>query len=177
MTTRQEIRIAGSGGQGVILAAVILAEAGLIAGQNVAQTQSIGPEARGGMCRAEVVITDGKIGYYKVRKPTFTLVLTQLSMDQYTKALPETSIVMADDTLTVPEGLPAGVKVIRLPILHTASEVIGKAFTANIVALGAINKVLSLVSDDVLREAVGRNLPAGTEELNFKALEMGAQLV
>ena len=177
MTTRHEIRIAGSGGQGVILAAVILAEAGLIAGKNVAQTQSIGPEARGGMCRSEVVITDGKIGFYKVRKPTFTLVLTQQSMDQYTKVFPETSILMADDSLKVPEGLPPGVKVIMLPILHTANEVIGKAFTANIVALGAINKATSLFTDETMREAVGRHLPAGTEEINFKALEMGAGLV
>jgi len=177
MTNRSELRIAGSGGQGVILAAVILAEAGLLAGLNVAQTQSIGPEARGGMCRSEVVLTDGRIGFYKVRKPTFTLALTQLSVNQYTKGLPDSGVVMMDDSLEEPTGLPAGVKLIKLPIIRTANEVVGRAFTVNMVALGAINKVLSLVTDAQLKEAVGKNIPAGTEDVNFKALELGAALV
>ena len=176
MTNRVELRIAGSGGQGVILAAIILAEAALIAGNNVAQTQSFGPEARGGLCRSEVVITDGKIGFYKVRKPTMLLALTQQSLETYTKGMPESCIVMADDSLEVP-ALPANVRVISLPILRTASETVGRAFTANMVAIGAMNKVLSLVSAEQLREAVAKNIPAGTEEINFKALELGAGLV
>ena len=176
MTNRTELRIAGSGGQGVILAAIILAEAALIAGKNVAQTQSYGPEARGGMCKAEVVACDGKVGFFKVRKPTFLLALTQQSLEQYTKGIPASCILMADDSLVMPE-LPEGMRVIQLPILQTAIEKVGKAFTANIVAVGAVNKVLKLASDEELREAVGKHIPKGTEAINFAALEMGAALV
>ena len=175
MTTRMEIRLAGSGGQGVILASIILAEAALSAGLNVAQTQSYGAEARGGMCKAEVVATDGRIGFFKVHKPTFLLALTQQSLEQYTKELPESCIVMTDDSLEVPARLE-GRQVIRLPILRTASETVGRALTANIVAVGAINKVLALASDETLREAVKKHIPAGTEKLNLSALEHGEGL-
>jgi len=170
-----EIRIAGSGGQGVILASIILAEAALMTGRNVAQTQSYGAEARGGMCKAEVVTSSGKIGYFKVRKPTFLLALTQQSLNQYTVNIPDTCLIMADDSLDLPEGL-APERVIRLPILRTATEDVGRALTANIVAVGAINRVIALASDEDLRQAVLKNVPAGTEDLNLKALEMGEKL-
>jgi len=175
MANKMEIRIAGSGGQGVILASIILADAALMTGKNVAQTQSYGAEARGGMCKAEVVISDGKIGFFKVRKPTFLLALTQQSLNQYTAEIPETCVIMADDSLSLPDWLGED-RVIRLPILRTASEEVGRALTANIVAVGAINKVLSLASGEEMRQAVLKNIPAGTEDLNLKALELGEGL-
>ncbi|MCL2121678.1 MAG: 2-oxoacid:acceptor oxidoreductase family protein [Clostridiales bacterium] len=176
MANKMEIRIAGSGGQGVILASIILAEAALLAGKNVAQTQSYGAEARGGMCKAEVVISDEKIGFFKVRRPTFLLALTQQSLEQYTKNIPENCIVMADDSLETPEWME-GKGIILLPILRTASEKVGRALTANIVAVGAINKILSLSTAEELRQAVAKNIPAGTEKINLSALEMGEALV
>jgi 2-oxoglutarate ferredoxin oxidoreductase subunit gamma len=176
MADKMEIRIAGSGGQGVILASIILAEAALLAGKNVAQTQSYGAEARGGMCKAEVVVSEGTIGFFKVRRPTFLLALTQQSLDQYTVGIPEACVIMADDSLDIPAGLAPG-RVISLPILRTASETVGRALTANIVAVGAINKVLSLASSEELRQAVLKHIPAGTEKLNLTALELGEKLV
>ncbi|MCL2166394.1 MAG: 2-oxoacid:acceptor oxidoreductase family protein [Clostridiales bacterium] len=176
MANKMEIRIAGSGGQGVILASIILAEAALLAGKNVAQTQSYGAEARGGMCKAEVVISDEKIGFFKVRRPTFLLALTQQSLEQYTRNLPENCVVMADDSLETPAWME-GKGIIFLPILQTASEKVGRALTANIVAVGAINKILSLSTDEELRQAVAKNIPAGTEKLNLSALEMGEALI
>jgi 2-oxoglutarate ferredoxin oxidoreductase subunit gamma len=171
-----EIRLAGSGGQGIILASIILAEAALLTGKNVAQTQSYGAEARGGMCKAEVVVSDGKIGFFKVRKPTFLLALTQQSLDQYTKGIPDTCTVMADESLALPAWLGAG-RAVCLPILRTASETVGRALTANIVAVGAINAALALAPHEELRLAVGKNIPKGTEALNFAALDLGAGLV
>ena len=79
--SKLEIRLAGSGGQGIILATIILAEAAVIAGKNTAQSQSYGPEARGGMCKAEVIISDEPIGFTKVTSPDFLLALTQSSLD------------------------------------------------------------------------------------------------
>ncbi|MBQ2050025.1 MAG: 2-oxoacid:acceptor oxidoreductase family protein, partial [Spirochaetales bacterium] len=80
---RQELRLAGSGGQGVILATVILAEAAIIAGKHTAQSQAYGPEARGGSCKAETLISDEPIGFTKVQNPTFLMALTQKSLDEY----------------------------------------------------------------------------------------------
>lgn len=176
MSERNELRLAGSGGQGVILASIILAEAAMNAGKNVAQSQSYGPEARGGVCKSEVVITDGEIGFPKVINPTFLLALTQDSADKYCKGLPPDCVVMLDSELCVPKGLEEH-RVYCVPILESAKEVVGKAFTANIVAIGAINKALSLAPDDVLRYTVGGRVPSGTEAINFKALDVGASLI
>ncbi len=172
----QELRLAGSGGQGVILASVILADAAVIAGKNAAQSQSYGPEARGGSCKAECIISGESIGFTKVQNPTFLMALTQKSLDQYTVGLPKDCIVLADSSLTLPESIRENT-VHTLPILKTAKETVGKAFTANIVAVGAINKLLSLVSDEDLSEAVMLHIPRGTEEINLKALDAGKALV
>ena len=168
--SNMELRLAGSGGQGVILATVILAEAAILAGKYTAQSQAYGPEARGGSCKAEVLISEAPIGFTKVQKPTFLMVLTQKALDDYGHDLPENCVVLADESLQIPQHLT------QLPILRTAQEKVGKAMTANIVAVGAINALLGLVSQDVLREAVMLHVPKGTEALNARALEAGLAL-
>lgn len=174
--SKEELRLAGSGGQGVILATVILAEAAVLAGRYTAQSQSYGPEARGGSCKAEVLISDEPIAFTKVQKPTFLMALTQSSLDHYAKGLPEDCRILIDDGLSVPEGIDPE-KVTALPILRTAKEKVGRAMTANIVAVGAINRMLHLVPDEVLKEAVIMHVPRGTEALNEKALECGFGLL
>ena len=174
--SKQELRLAGSGGQGVILATIILAEAAVIAGKSTAQSQSYGPEARGGSCKAECIISDEEIGFTKITHPTFLMALTQKSLDQYGKKLPEGCVVLIDEALTPPSSL-AGHPVYSLPILRTAKETVGKAFTANIVAVGAINKLLKIVSQEEIRNAVMLHIPKGTEEINLKALEAGEALI
>ncbi|MCL2234707.1 MAG: 2-oxoacid:acceptor oxidoreductase family protein [Firmicutes bacterium] len=169
---RQEMRISGSGGQGIITAAVIMAEAALLAGFNVAQTQSYGPEARGGICKSEVVIDEGAVGFPKVISPTFLLALTQSSLDKYSSGLPKDCVIMADASLTLPKGIEA----IQIPILATAREKVGKNFVANIVALGAINETLKIVPHECLAEAVKKHIPKGTEDLNMLALSEGVKL-
>ena len=173
---RYEMRFAGSGGQGVILASVILAEAAVIAGLNTVQSQAYGPEARGGVSKAETIVSRGEIWYSKVTRPDFLLALTQASLDAYTKTLASGAVVMFDDSLRCP-ALPEGTSAFAVPILRTAKEVVGKAFTANIVAIGAINAALRLFDDACLLEAVRRHIPAGTEEINKKALDAGAALI
>ena len=173
---RYEMRLAGSGGQGVILASVILAEAAVIAGLHTVQSQAYGPEARGGVSKAETIVSREQIWYSKVTQPDFLLALTQASLDAYSKTLAPGAVVMMDDSLEKPAILDGG-RVITVPILRTAKEVVGKAFTANIVAVGAINAALRLFDDDCLLEAVRRHIPAGTEEINKKALDAGAALI
>ena len=176
MSNRYEMRFAGSGGQGVILASVIMAEAAVIAGLNAVQSQAYGPEARGGVSKAETVVSRDKIWYSKVTLPNFLLALTQASLNTYTKTLAQGAVVMMDDSLECPEDLDKS-RVIAVPILRTAKEKVGKAFTANIVAVGAINAALQLFTDEELMEAVKRHIPAGTEEINKKALEAGKELI
>lgn len=174
--TKMELRLAGSGGQGIILATIILAEAALEAGKYTAQSQSYGPEARGGMCKAEVVIDEKPIGYTKVENPTFVMALTQESLDKYTKNISKHCLVLADSSLDVPDFLDPA-KVTKAPILETATKGVGKAFTANIVAVAAINAILELVDFETLRTAVLSFVPKGTEEINEKALRLGAELI
>ena len=173
--SKMELRLAGSGGQGVILATVILEEAAVLAGKHTAQSQAYGPEARGGSCKAEVLISDAPIGFTKVQQPTFLMVLTQKALEEYGHDLPENCTVLVDESLQIPkeQNLP---HLTRLPILRTAQEKVGKLMTANIVAVGAINALLGLVSPDKLREAVMLHVPKGTEALNERALEAGLSL-
>lgn len=173
--SKMELRLTGSGGQGVILASVILAEAAIIADKFTAQSQSYGPEARGGSCKAECIISDEEIGFTKVTKPTFLMALTQKALDEYSKNLPSDTVILIDSSLAFPENLKTH-RVFVLPILKTAKEKIGKAMTANIVAVGAINRILGLVGRTEIRQAVLMHVPAGTETLNMSALDAGEEL-
>lgn len=173
MSERYEIRFSGSGGQGLILAGVIFAEAATIYDKiNAVQSQSYGPEARGGASKSEVIISDQTIDFPKAQAIDLQLSLTQESCSKYYKD------IKADGTLLVDEDfvrdIPKGTfKVIKLPIIRTASEEIGKAFVANIVALGAITAITGKVKIDSVEKAVLSRVPKGTEEMNKKALRAG----
>jgi len=173
---RAELRLAGSGGQGIILATVILAEAAVLAGRHAAQTQSYGPEARGGACKAEVVISSAPIGFPKVQQPTFLMALTQSALETYGRNLPDGCLVLMDESLGRPDFLDPA-RTVALPILKTAKEQVGKAFTANIVAVAAVNRLLGLVPDETLERAVLLHVPKGTEALNRAALRAGEALM
>ncbi len=175
MKDRFEMRFTGSGGQGVILASIIFAEVGVIAGACVTQSQAYGPEARGGLSKAETIISSAPIDFTKVEKPDLLLALTQSSLDKYAGALADGATIVMDEGLICPEGLSC--RAFSLPILRTASEVIGRPMTANIVAVGAINAALGLFEDDIMLEAVKRHIPKGTEELNIRAFRAGCGLV
>ena len=170
-----ELRLSGSGGQGVILAAVILAEAAVQAGRYTAQSQSYGPEARGGACKGEVLISDKPIGYTRVRRPSFLMALTQRAMDVYGKDLPADCLVLADESVTPPEQL-SGNAVVSLPILRTARETIRCEQAANLVAVGCINELLHITDADTMERSARMHLPRGTEEINLRALAEGEQL-
>ena len=173
--SKMELRLAGSGGQGVILASVILAEAAVQSGKYTAQSQSYGPEARGGACKAETLISDAPIGFTKVQQPDFLMALTQKALDKYTVSLPEDCLVLVDESLTVPEKL-SGHRVLCLPILRAAKETVGRAQTANVLAVGYISELLGITDAETIQKATLLHVPRGTEEINLKALTEGVRL-
>ncbi|UCG39192.1 MAG: 2-oxoacid:acceptor oxidoreductase family protein [bacterium] len=177
MAQRYEVRLSGAGGQGLVLGGVILAEAvALFEGINAVQTQSYGPEARGGASKSEVIISDGDIDYPKATEIDLLLCLTQEACDKYYHDLKQGGILLADSRMVtkLPEG---DYKVYHLPIIDTAKERVGKVFVANIVALGAIAALVDAVSLESVEKAVLSRVPKGTEDLNKRALKLGYELV
>lgn len=173
---RYEVRLTGSGGQGLILAGIILAESALVeGGYNAVQTQSYGPEARGGASKAEVIIGSDRIYFPKVTKPNLLLALTQQALDKYSKDITPDGIVIVDEEIDTSK-LPTSVKIYSLPILRSASEVIGKAFVANIISLGVISGCLDFIKPDSIKSAILARVPKGTEDLNSRAFELGLRL-
>ena len=171
MTDRYEIRLAGSGGQGLIIAGIILAEAaGIYDGKYVCQTQSYGPEARGGASKAEVVISSSEIDYPKAIKPDLLLAMNQKSCDAYLFDLKPGGTLIVDASFV--KQLPT-TKAISIPFTQIARTTVGKEMTANIVALGALVSITRVVSLKSLEAAVLKRVPPGTEELNKKALAAG----
>ena len=170
MSKRYEIRLAGSGGQGLILAGVILAEAaGIYDGKFVCQTQSYGPAARGGASKAEVVISDAEIDYPKAIRPDVLLALNQTSLDKYLADLTPGGTLLVDTDLVREVPLEGAV---ALPFTRIARE-LGKEMMANIVALGSLAALTGAVSPAGLKAAVLARVPPQTRELNEKALEAG----
>jgi len=170
MSNRYEIRLAGSGGQGLILAGIILAEAaGVYDGKFVCQTQSYGPEARGGASKAEVVISDAAIDYPKAIQPDVLLALNQKSLEAFSSDLKPGGLLLVDADLV--KEAPAG-RAVALPFTRIARE-LGRAMAANIVALGALAQLTGAVSLESLTAAVLARVPKGTEDLNRRALAAG----
>jgi 2-oxoglutarate ferredoxin oxidoreductase subunit gamma len=173
---RYEIRLSGAGGQGMILAGVILAEAAAIYDEkNATQSQSYGPEARGGASKSEVIISDEDIDYPKATNIDLLLALTQEAYDKYVVDLKENAILIVDSfrVTTCPDGK---FKLFKLPILKTAEEKVGKVIVANIVALGAIVAISDIVTKSSIESAVLARVPRGTEELNRRALQAGMKI-
>jgi len=173
MGYRYDIRLSGEGGQGLVLAGRILAEAAAIYDdKNATQSQSYGPEARGGASRSEVIISDEDIDYPKAVNIDLLLALTQESCNKYTKDLKENGILLVDSQAVtkVPEG---NYRVFRVPITEIAREQVGRAVVANIVALGIIVELTRVVSVEALEAAVLSRVPKGTEDLNTKAFKTG----
>jgi 2-oxoglutarate ferredoxin oxidoreductase subunit gamma len=171
---RCEIRLSGSGGQGMVLAGMILAEAiGINDGKNVVQTQSYGPEARGGASRSDLVVSSREIFYPKPIQLDLLLCMTQEACDAYYQALKEDGVLIVDSGLVT--QLPA-LEVYAFPFTQLARERIGTPMVANIIALGTIASLTKIVSKKGLSEVVQRRAPKGTEEKNLQALEMGFEL-
>ena len=168
---RYEVRLAGEGGQGMILAGVILAEAAAVHdGLNAVQTQSYGPEARGGASRSEVVVARGEIDYPKVMAADLLLCMSQEACDKFYPQVEDDGCVIVDSTNV--SRLPSH-RAIAVPITQIAEATTGRRITASMVALGLVCGLTGVVSRDALEEAVSHRVPTGTEEINRRALAAG----
>jgi len=175
MDADRQIRLSGTGGQGLILAGIIIADAAIRDGKTSIQSQSYGPEARGGASQAEVIISDDEIDYPHVTHPDVLLVMSQEACDKFVPGLKRGGMIIADSTYVY--NLPEiDGKIYRLPISSTAREKLGREMVANVVALSAMVRLTGVVSREALKEALLSRIPKGTEDLNVKALELGWQL-
>ncbi len=171
MDKRTEIRLAGEGGQGMILAGIILAEAAAIYdGKQATQTQSYGPEARGGASRSEVVISDGEIDHPEVLSADVVVALSQAAYNKFAKTVHAGGLLIVDEDRVAVHNDFSGVKV---PVARIAQETTGKTITANTVALGVLVGLTGVVSREALEKAVLARAPKGTEGMNRKALAAG----
>ncbi len=175
MTGKQEIRLGGFGGQGIILSGHILGKAAAIfEKKNAVFTQSYGPEARGGSCSADVVVSDEAIHYPKVGMPHVLVLMSQGALITYGNAIRQGGTMILDqDLVNLPED-PPGITVYRVPATRIAEE-LGKRIVANIVMLGAVGALGGVVAYKSLKQAVLSSIPPGTEDLNITAFDKGYQ--
>ena len=170
---RTEIRIAGFGGQGVVLSGEIVGKAASIFSKGFAAlTQSYGPESRGGSCRAEVVISDEPIDYPYVVSPQVQIILSQEAYAKYGQsASPETLIIVDSDLVNInPTKNP---QLLSIPASRIAREDIGRPVVANIILLGFLAATSDIVSDEAFKSSILDSIPTGTESVNTKAFELG----
>ena len=173
MGQRYEMRFSGLGGQGIILAGIIMAEAASIyGGKNASQSQSYGPESRGGASKSEVIISDEEIDYPKATSIDAMLAMTQEACTKYCKDIKDGGILLvdSDEVKNIPSG---NFKAYSFPITTIARDELGKTIVANIIALGMITELTKIISHEALEKAVLARVPAAFLDLNEKALQIG----
>jgi len=171
--SRYELRFSGAGGQGLITAGIIMAKAASIyEGKEAVQSQSYGPEARGGASKSEVIISDGPIDYPKVTKCDALLAMTQEAADKYSADLKEGGVLLIDSEFVSrpPQG---NFNKVAFPIMRTAKFDVGREIVANIVAFGAMVALTGQVSRENAEKAVLSSVPEAFIELNKTAFTMG----
>lgn len=177
MASRKEIRISGFGGQGIVLAGVILARAAAIYNNTEAtQTNSHGAESRGGACVSDVVMSPERIDYPMCVAPEVLICMSPESATRYVPAMRPGGTLIVDEDL-VPEP-PAGQysRLIKVPATRVAAEELNKKLVANVVMLGVLVGVDPVVTREAMEKAVADSAPRGTEELNLRALRRGFEL-
>ena len=170
--SRDEIVLGGFGGQGIILAGYIVGQASAIFDKkNATFTQDYGPEARGGACRAQVVISDSQISYPYPENPSVLVAMSQEAYIKYTPGLGKDALLLIDKELVKPGKLKNS-RILAIPATRIAQE-LGRTAVANIVMLGFLTATSKIVSADAMKKAVIGSVPKGTEQLNMKAFECG----
>jgi 2-oxoglutarate ferredoxin oxidoreductase subunit gamma len=174
LAKRYEVRLSGLGGQGLILAGRLLAEAAALFDNKYAtQTQSYGPESRGGDSRSDVVISDEPIDFPHVIRANLLLAMSQMACDRNFYSLRREGILVVDADMV--QHVPTNQAYV-VPVTRIAREELGKAVVANVVALGIVVALSGVVSRRAVTQAVMAGVPKGTEGLNRKALETGFRL-
>jgi len=168
-----EIRIAGFGGQGVILSAMVIGKAASIfEGDFATMTQSFGPEARGGACSAQVILSDSPVLYPYVTHPDILVVMSQEAYTKFSPELKANGTLVTEQDLVKIGNIPAGTKVFSCPATRLAEE-LGKKLVLNVVMVGFFAAVTKLLQPESLRQAVSDSVPPAFKALNEKAFDKG----
>ena len=175
MAKSYEIRLSGSGGQGLILAGIILARAAVIEKRRVTQTQSYGPESRGGYSRADVIISDEEIYFPEATNFNCLLALTQEACDVYLFDLRDTGILIIDTTFVKNLALAAE-NTYELPFTEIAQEKLGSAISTNILSLAFLVQITGIVKPESLKQSISESVKAAFIDVNLKAMEIGFKL-
>lgn len=170
-----EIRLSGSGGQGLILAGIILARAAVIDKRKVTQTQSYGPESRGGSSRADVIISDQDIYYPEAMNFNCLLALTQEACDKYLYDLREEGILIIDTTFVKNLALAAE-NTYELPFTDIAIDKLGSAISTNILSLSFLVRLTKVVKEASLEQSIRESVKPAFIDLNLKAMHIGFEL-
>jgi 2-oxoglutarate ferredoxin oxidoreductase subunit gamma len=174
--SRHRLIFAGSGGQGVITAAIILAEAAVLyEGQNAVQSQSYGAAARGGISRSDVIISEAPIHFPKVNQPNTLICLTQEAYNKFNSVIRPGGILITD-THHVSLDTRAEARIYHLPLYTSVMQEIGKPVVFNICVLGALQSLTGLVRLDSLRQVLQKRIPSRFLDINERALQLGAEL-
>jgi 2-oxoglutarate ferredoxin oxidoreductase subunit gamma len=168
---RTEIRIAGFGGQGVVLAGLLLGEAAIRDGSQAVQTQSYGPESRGGAARSEVLISDEKIDYPKVIEADILVALSQEAFDKFRRAVKSDGSVIIDGDLVN----PGENQTMSVPFTKMADD-LGRKVVANSIMLGYLVAATGVVSVESMEATIREKVPKKTIDLNLKAFRKGLEL-
>ena len=169
---RVEIRISGLGGQGVVLTGEILGRAAVYDGKHAVQTQSYGAEARGSAARSEVIISDEKIGFPKVRKCDILIAMSQSALNKHLKDLKEGGTLLVDDDMV--KKIPKiKAKIFKIPATKIAETELKSRIYANVVMLGALTKISNLATKEAVKKAIINSVPEKTKESNLKGFKKG----
>jgi 2-oxoglutarate ferredoxin oxidoreductase subunit gamma len=175
MEKKTEIRIAGFGGQGIILAGYIIGKAAAIYDEKFSTLiQSFGPEARGSSCSAQLIISESQILYPYLIKPSISIILSREAFDRFASDLEKKGIMLIEKDLVTPHDIPPDISVYAIPATRFAEEM-GRKIVMNIITVGFFSAVTSITSYEATRKAVETSVPPGTEEMNLKAFETGYQ--
>ena len=170
---KTEIKIGGFGGQGVILTGYIIGKAASIYdGKDATMTQAFGPEARGSACSSQIIVSDGAILYPYVKRPQIMVIMSQEAFKKFSPEISPDGMMLIEEELVDPAGLPPTVKLFGIPATRIAEE-LGRKVVLNMVMTGFFAAMSGLVSKDAMRKAVETSVPKGTEGLNLLAFEKG----
>jgi 2-oxoglutarate ferredoxin oxidoreductase subunit gamma len=172
---RQELRVVGFGGQGIILSGYIIGKAAAVFDKKYASLiQAYGPEARGGACYASVVIDDREIDYPQVTEPDVLAIMSQEGFSKFASNLKRDGIMLVDSELVKIAENPAGARLYRIPATALAEKA-GRKIVANMVMLGFLTQKTGVVSKDAMENAIKTSVPKGTADLNLKAYHLGLE--
>lgn len=173
---KTEIILSGAGGQGLILAGAILAEAaGVFEDREVVQTQSYGIQARGGASQSSVIISDSRVSFPEVRTPDILICLSQEACNRYMPDLKQGGLLIIDEDLVSPDNLRSNLHIVALPFTAEA-ERLNRRIVANVIALGALAVLTGVVAPESIAKALSSRLPARNVSLATEALFLGVKI-